>query len=258
MLSGAGTTLNEYLGWNKIAGACLMALISVVTVFLGLRKLTDIIGVIGPVIGIVTIFIGVTACLKGAGNLASANEIISSMGWQKAGPNFVISGILYPCFAMLTLIPVLPAMGASARNKKTTTAAATFGTMFFHIAVLIIVLGILSNLKSVTGAQVPNLALAKMIGGPVAGGFVILIILGIYSTACPMMWGFCSKITSDEKSLRYRITIMSLTIVGMIATYLFPLGTLINFMYTISGYVGLVVSIGMVISSYTKKKEKKS
>lgn len=74
-----------------------------------------------------------------------------------------------------------------------------------------------------------------------------MIILAIYSTACPMIWGFCGKIVRDEKSAKYKICILALTVVGMTCSYLFPLGTLINFIYSISGYVGAAASVGMII-----------
>ena len=51
--------------------------------------------------------------------------------------------------------------------------------------------------------------------------------------------------------------ILALTIVGMVCSYLFPLSTLINFMYGISGYVGAVVSVGMIISNIVRKRKSK-
>lgn len=258
MLSGAGTTLNEYLGWDIMAGSVLMAVISVITVILGLKRLTDIIGVIGPVIAVFTVIIGLYALIKGAPNLALADALVPSMGFMKAGANWLIAGVLYPCFAMLTLTPVLPSMGASAGNKKTTTAAATFGAIFFHVALGLVVFGILANLKLVGNAQVPNLALAGLLGSVASGIFVVMIILAIYSTACPMMWGFCAKIFKDEKSTKYKIGVLALTVVGMVVCYFFPLATLINFMFSISGYIGAVVSVGMIISTIIKRKQRQN
>lgn len=254
MLSGAGTTLHEYLGWPVYVGSILMAAVSVVTVLLGLRRLTNIIGVIGPVIAVFSIIIGAYALVKGFGNLGTADAKLATMNSiHPVASNAVIAGILYPCFAMLTLTPVLPSMGKSAGNKKTATGSAAFGSILFHLALLVVVLAILGNLNIVADAQVPNLALSRMMGPVVSGTFVVMIFLAIYSTACPMMWGFTAKFERDEKSAKYRIIVLLLTVVGMIASYLFPLGTLINFMYGISGYVGAVVFVGMIISNIMRK-----
>ena len=103
--------------------------------------------------------------------------------------------------------------------------------------------------------RVPNLALSGLLGPVAQGIFVVMIILAIYTTACPMMWGFCRKITTDEKSLKYRVCIIALTVLGMIATHYFRLGDLINFIYSMSGYVGAIVLVGMFVSNMIRKKK---
>ena len=177
------------------------------------------------------------------------------MNLSKAAPNWWLCGIAYPCFAMMTLTPALPSMGATANNRKTTTAAAVFGVLMFHLAIAVIVFAIFGNLDIVGAAQVPNLALSGLLGPVAQGIFVVMIILAIYTTACPMMWGFCRKITTDEKSLKYRVCIIALTVLGMIATHYFRLGDLINFIYSMSGYVGAIVLVGMFVSNMIRKKK---
>lgn len=253
MLSGAGATLHEYIGWPVLAGSAIMAVAAVLTVLLGLKKLTNIIGMIGPLMTVFTIVIGINALIKGHANLKIADQLLVNMNLHGAAPNAVIAGILYPCFAMLTFFPVLPAMGKSAQSKKNAVGAALVGSTLFHIALLILCFAILSNLAIVGEAQVPNLVLAKMMGPIVSKVFVVVIILAIFTTACPMLWGFTAKIVQNEKSNKYRMTVLLLTVVGMIASYLFPLRTLINTMYGISGYVGAVVAVGMIVSNIIHK-----
>ena len=127
---------------------------------------------------------------------------------------------------------------------------------FFHAALAVVVMAIFGNLRVVGTSQVPNLELAGLLGPATRLLFMVVIVLAIYTTACPMAWGFCGKIAKNEKSAKYRACILLLTVVGMICSYLFPLGTLINFMYSISGYVGAVVSVGMIISNIVKKRKK--
>ena len=256
MLSGAGTTIHQYLGWPVLAGSALMTLAAIVTVWFGLRKLTDVIGTIGPVMAVFTIFIGLYALTRADYSNTAAQ--LKELNYAPAAPNWLIAGILYPCFCMLTLTPVIPSMSATAPNRKTTTMASAFGVLLFHLALGVVIFSILGNLDIVGTAQVPNLAISGLLGPVVQGIFVVMIILAIYSTACPMMWGFCGKIVRDEKSTKYRICILALTIVGMTASYLFPLGTLINFIYSVSGYVGAAASIGMIISNILHKRAAKN
>lgn len=256
MLSGAGTTINQYLGLPVLAGSAVMALAAIITVWFGLRRMTSIIGTIGPLMAVFTLIIGVAALTHA--DFSNVPAQLAEIALPKAAPSWAIAGILYPCFCMLTLTPALPAMGATAPNKKTTTLAALFGVILFHLALGVVILAILGNLDLVGGAQVPNLVLSGLLGPTVQGIFVAMIILAIYSTACPMMWGFCGKIVKDEKSVKYRICILALTVVGMTCSYLFPLSTLINFIYGISGYVGAAASVGMIVSNILRKRRKQA
>lgn len=255
MVNGAGTTLNQYLGWDPLLGACLMAAASVITVWFGLRKLTDIIGSLGPFIALFSVIVGIVGLFHA--DFSNVSTVLPTLELGKAAPNWWLCGIAYPCFAMMTLTAALPKMGASAPNRKTTAAAALFGVILFHLAIAVIVFAILGNLELVSGAQVPNLALSGLLGPVAQGIFVVTILLAIYTTACPMMWGFCRKITTDEKSTKYRICIIALTILGMIGTRLFRLGDLINVIYSASGYVGAVVLVGMIVVNLMRKKKVK-
>jgi len=54
MISGAGATLTEYYGLHPMVGRVGMALVSFITVSLGLDKLSKILGGIGPIIIVFT------------------------------------------------------------------------------------------------------------------------------------------------------------------------------------------------------------
>ena len=265
MLSGAGTTLHQYFGIPVVAGSAIMAAAAIVTVWFGLRKLTSVIGLISPFMAALTIIIGVMALFKA--DFSATASTLEQLHLSKAAPTWWIAGILYPCFCMLTLTPALPSMGATAPNKKTTTFAAAFGVTFFHTALAVVVMAIFGNLAVVGSSQVPNLEASCRSSTPISSGSrarncrsscaVGSAVSARKEAACPMAWGFCGKIAKDEKSAKYRICILALTIVGMICSYLFPLATLINFMYSISGYVGAVVSVGMIISNIVRKRKSK-
>ena len=86
MLSGAGTTINQYLGWPALA--------AVVTVWFGLRKLTNIIGVIGPFMVLFTLIIGISAL--GRADFSSTAANLETLHLAKAAPNWWLCGIAYP------------------------------------------------------------------------------------------------------------------------------------------------------------------
>lgn len=80
----------------------------IITVWFGLRKLTDIIGSIGPVIAAFSVIIGVVALFRA--DFSNVDATLQTMNLSKAAPNWWLCGIAYPCFAMMTLTPALPSM----------------------------------------------------------------------------------------------------------------------------------------------------
>lgn len=257
MLSGAGATLNQYFGWDNVVGSMLMAVVCGTTVLLGLKKLVNVMGTIGPVLILMTILVGLYALLKNLGNIRHVEEVLPTMHFLKAAPNWLISGILYPCFSFLTLTPVLPSMAATAPNKKTSTAAAVIGCLAFHLALLALVFAMFANLDILGGKLVPNVALATIMHPAVATVFAVMILLAIYSSACPMMWGMTSKVFKNEKSWQFRLGTVALIAFGMVVAYFFPLDVLINFIYGLTGYAGAIVLVAMMISKFVKSRRSK-
>ena len=245
MLSGAGATLNQYFGVPNMVGSILMAVVCAVTVLLGLKKLVDVMGTIGPLLVVATIVIGLYANKKNAGNLAYVDETLPQMGFMKAAPNWFISGIIYPCFSYLTLTPVLPSMSAQTPNKRTSLAAGVIGCLAFHLALLALVFAMFANLDVLGGKMVPNIALATIMDERVALVFSVMILLAIYSSACPMMWGTASKLFRDEHSLKYKLGTLALIAGGMAVSYFFPLDVLVNFIYGLTGYAGAAIMAAM-------------
>ena len=257
MLSGAGATMNQYFGVPNMVGSIIMAVVCAVTVLLGLKKLVDVMGTIGPVLVVATIVIGLYALIKNAGNLALVDETLPQMDFMKAAPNWFISGIIYPCFSYLTLTPVLPSMSAQAPNKRTSITAGIIGCLAFHLALLALVFAMFANLDVLGGKLVPNIALATVMDERVALVFSVMILLAIYSSACPMMWGTASKLFKDEHSLKYKLGTLALIGGGMVVSYFFPLDVLINFIFGLTGYAGAAIMAAMFVSKFILYRKKK-
>ena len=74
MISGAGSTFEEYYGVNGNIGRALMIVASLGTVLLGLNKLVKIVGYIAPVLLVVTMVIGALSILNNPAGIAEADR----------------------------------------------------------------------------------------------------------------------------------------------------------------------------------------
>src|SRR5699024_10332075 len=80
MISGAGATMNQYFGTPQFVGTFLMASIVLITNFFGLQKIVDIIGYLGPITIIFTIFISIVALIKHPDNIENLLKTIENIG----------------------------------------------------------------------------------------------------------------------------------------------------------------------------------
>ncbi len=252
MISGAGATINEQYNLPLITGCTIMAFMSCVTVVLGLNKIVDIIGKIGPLIAILAILLGLLAILKNPIGLKSADKIISNLKFMKSSSNWFFSACLYVGFSILWLATFLSSMGARTNSKKEASFGAIVGVIIFSLAVLSITLGLLANIELVEGTMIPSLVLAKNINERFADIFSLTVVLGIYTTSVPLLWSVSSRIY-DEKSFKFTIVTIILTIVATLIGLTFPFDLLVNLIYGVNGYVGLLFLILMILK-ITKNK----
>lgn len=254
MISASGSTFAEYYGINGDIGRILMIVASLGTVLLGLKKLVKIVGFISPFLLIGIMAISLLSIFKNPQGIAEAEQAINTIQINKAFNNWAVSGLLYGAYTVTGVVPYLAGIGAStATNKKNAFYGGIFGGVAFIIAVLIMNFGLLANITSVYNLEIPSLYVADQISPMFGKIFSIMLILGIYTTAVPMMYTACNRISEDEKSMKYKIAAIVTAIVGYFGGKL-SFSKMVGIIYPISGYVGLLIFAGMFYTKYIKKR----
>jgi uncharacterized membrane protein YkvI len=250
MISAAGSTFEEYYGLNGDIGRIIMIVASLVTVLLGLKNLVNIIGYISPLIGILAI-------LENPQGIKEADQILNTIEVKNNFNNWFISGLLYASYTVTGVVPYLSGIGATtATSKKNSLWGGLFGGIAFIIAVMILNFGLLANIGSVYSLEIPSLFVAAKVSPLFGQIFAVMLILGIYTTAVPMMFTACNKVSEDDKSNKFRIAAIITAIVGFFGGQL-SFSTMVGIIYPISGYVGLIIFAGMIYTKYIKKRSYK-
>lgn len=239
MLSGAGATLGQYYDIPNYIGAALMAIISGATLLLGLRKIIDIIAIIGPIIVLFTILIAVLTLLENPGGISSGAQKIAELDMLKASPSWLMSSLLYAGLMMPGLASFLPAIGANAERIQDVKYASLLGPILFIGALLLLSLALMSRIGDVHGTQIPVMALANSVLPIYASIFAVIIFFGIYTTATPLLWTVCSRFAED-KTPKYNAMVITLVSVGLFGGTLLPFDQLVNWIYPTVGYAGLL------------------
>ena len=80
MIAGAGATLQQQFGIQPAIGAIIIAALAGLTVMLGLNKLVDIIGKIGPAIIVLCLLAGLVGIINGNLSFQEAEVLIPGSG----------------------------------------------------------------------------------------------------------------------------------------------------------------------------------
>lgn len=249
MISGFGNTLNQQWSIPIWIGYAIAVVLAVVTASLGLKGIVNIIGKIGPVIVAFLFLLGVVSAFKYFPYIPEGIELIQSgeVTVPKAGANPLFAGISFGGCSILLVAAYMSSIGRELGEykKKYTTIICAIGAVSISVTVLILGLCHLGNVADSSAAAIPNLLIANQVFGAASGGFgtifAIIILLGIYSTFCPILWTCVSTFIKDEQSSKYKIACVLTGVFVFIVDLFIPYATLINIIMTYCGYTGGIV-----------------
>jgi uncharacterized membrane protein YkvI len=100
----------------------------------------------------------------------------------------------------------------------------------------------------VNGTQIPSLYLAQNLHFVFATGFSLTIMAGIYTTAVPLLWTVVARF-AEEKTPRFRWLTVALAAIGTFIGLVVPFSKMVNIVYVINGYVGVLLLALMLVKS---------
>jgi len=154
-------------------------------------------------------------------------------------------------FCMLWLASFMASMGATSNSRKEAALGAAGGAIGFSLAVLVLSLGMLANIEVVATAMVPTLFLARNIHPMIASIFALIVVAGIYTTAVPLLWSVSARFTT-EKTKQFKLLTVVLAVIGVFVGLEVPFNKLVNVVYVINGYVGIILLAAMLLKTFSR------
>ncbi|HEY5556958.1 hypothetical protein [Acetobacterium sp.] len=248
MLAGGGATIYQYYGIPTYIGTGAIALLALGTALLGVEKLIDIIGVIGPIKIVFVAIIGIYGIITLLGQptlLSEASRLMPTLGFKSASSNWAWSGALYAFLALMVSIPFQVDCGASAGSLKEARTAGFVGTVAFTIAIISLIIGELVYYELIVGQQVPTLAIANYISPVLGLIFSVLIVISIYSAVASFLLMVVRKFAAD-KTKKFNIIATALTAIGMFFGGVLPFDKLVNILFPLAGYSAIAFAGFMI------------
>lgn len=252
MLAGAGATIHQYFQIPTYVGIWAIGLLALGTTLLGVEKLIDIIGVIGPVKIVFMVIVGCAGLYTLShqpGLLAEADRMMPTLGVKYASSNWAWSGALYAFLALIVSIPFQVACGASAGSLKEARLSAVIGCLGFTLAIMMLVIAELVYYKLIIGEQVPTLAITNHISPLLGFIFTVLIVLCIYSAVASFLLMTVRKFATD-RTRKFNLIATVLAAIGIVFGGILPFDKLVNILFPFAGYSAIVFAGFMIYKTF--------
>lgn len=250
MCGGASSTISQQWNLPREVGAIVLTIAVIITVIFGLEGIINSLSKLGPVIIVTILIVAIISMITGISDLSDnmrdvdAGKYINIMK-QVGNGNPISSGASYGGFVILWFASFLAEIGA--KNKlKNVNKGMGLSTVFIFGAAILCCLALLGHIDITANADIPALVLAEKISPILAQFFAVIICIGIYTSAVPLLWTGVRKI-SREGTTRYKVSTIVLGIVGCIIACYVPYKGLINVLYGINGYLGFILVFFMII-----------
>lgn len=254
MIAGSGSIFEEQFGIPSIVGAAIMTILTIGTLLLKVDKIMSIISAVTPFLFIIMIVIAGYSFFTS--NLSFSEIIASSSKETAATGNWLMGSLLYVSYNMTAGIAMLAVMGGTMKSKKEAGMGGILGGIGLGILLLLINMGMMSDLKSIEGVSMPTLYLANEIS-PWLGNILSVVLLGmIYNTSVGMLYAFTARLVPSETK-NFKISVI---VVGMLAFLASFVGfiKLVGTVYPLTGYLGFVIIAALIISWVRSKTKKRA
>lgn len=254
MIAGGGSALQQGFNVPPAIGSLAIVILLFLVLMLNFSRLIDFLGLVTPFL-IIAVFI--IAGFNIFNPAITPSEVAQHTVPSKSSTQYwwwdaiVYGGIIIGnSFSLLTII------GGSAENHKIARRGAFLGGLTFSILLLIMIAGLLANIKLANSVDIPTLLLANDIH-PWLGILMSAVMVGVIFNSCVgMLYPFLTRF-SEFRTPRYFILLIIALIVAYLLSFI-GFVDLVNYIFPIVGYIGLFIVIALLIRwIYNKTTSKK-
>ena len=253
LISGAGSTLNQYYGINHYLARVLVTVAICITACLNLNSIINVISAVAPVTIILVLIIAVYTIGANPEGIFTAGQTVKDMDLLQSAPNWWMSMVLYVSYCVLPFIPTLSIMGAKTESRRAAKVGSITGGLDLGVGAMLINLSILATI-SVSGSQeIPMLYLASEMAPIIGMVFSVVIVSQIYASNVPMLYSVAVRF-SKEGSRKYKILLVIISILGLLLGFV-PFGQLLSWLYPFFAWLGLVIMACVFYRTVIKRKK---
>lgn len=238
--------MKEQFGISAVIGIVGLSVIVILTVSMGLQKITDILGFLGTILLVVILLISVVTLALHFGQIPANYEALNTLGPEYFGieksiaPNVLMNALNYMGTVVIWFITFITMMAVQSERKIEVKVGSVVGSALFMGALLIVALAMISVLPIVGASDVPSIVMAANLWQPLAAFFAVIVIGGSFTTAVPLLWTPVSRFAEDG-SAKARLLALVLGVIGVVIALFVPYKTLMNYVMNVGGMLAYVM-----------------
>ncbi len=253
MLAGGGSAMEQSFGVPAWLGSLIMMFGVMITLNMGFSKIMTALGFVTPFLIIVVAIIAAYSFMNPSVSFSEINEY-ADLGKTPTGI-WWLEAITYSGIVIAMAFSILSIVGAQS-TYKVARRGGMYGGIILLVLMLLMNAGLLSKFDQTNQADLPTLMLALEIHPILHFILTIVMLLIIYNTAVGMLYPFLSRFWVPYSS-KYKIALFIALVAGYILS-LVGFVDLVNFVYPLLGYLGilmgLMVTIRWTLNKFTMKK----
>jgi len=251
MIAGTGALFAEQFHLPGILGNVLMALLTAITVLSGFEGVINSISMIVPFLIAAVLGTTIISITRTPPDLSAATPVTEGSALIT---NWVLSAILYVSYNTVISVAVLGPLGMAARDEKAIRDGAMLGGLGLGISSIFIYLALSGHMAEIASLEVPMTYIAGSISAALQYFYAIVLIAEIYSTAVGSLYGFVSRLSSDDTPPK---KVKWLTVGATAAAFLGSqagFSNLVKYLYPLVGYGGIVLLLSLIYVKVIKRK----
>ena len=238
MIAGFGAYFEQEFGINSIFGSIALASISFLVFMTNVKGVVKANEILVPILIIFVVSIGLLVILDM--DLNNLGDYIVRTNQS----NYVISAILYCSYNSILTIPVLITLKDYLKNKKQIFKISVVATIITILLSVIIFMLLVKVDVDISKLEMPAVYVVSNMFKTLKIVYGFIILGSIFTTAISLGSSFLQNTSKNKKGYTQIALIMCITSV-MISKFGFS--NLINSLYPIFGYLGIVQIIALLI-----------
>lgn len=242
MSAAGGSFLKQQFGIHQAVGGLMIVILVIITVLGDFERISKVFKIISPALFAIDILLCIIILFMDV----EQSGAVSGFPVSAMAPNWWWASIIFVCYNMLGMIPIVGEASVKSVSEKHGLVGAGLGGLMLSFLVLLLVTALRKDMALANEMDLPMLAFSAKISPLANLIFGVVLFAAIYSAATTIYYGFSTKIKDGPKK-KYILTAGAL--LGFVCG-LMGFDTIVAYVYPAEGYIGVLVLLSITVNFF--------